>query len=476
MSPEPAKCSSMPWEILAGALLLRLAAPLAAWYVAGEQPLVREPDSAGYLEAAHALWKDGEFTRGGMPEIVRTPGYPLLLVPGVAWGRVDLWAILLQAMCGTATVFVVMRLAAETALDVGVPALAAPPPKRANLAQAAPAMAGLAAACDPMAVLYCGKVLSETCFSMALAICLWGLVRHAIMQRWVPLVSAALALAIATFVRPISFYLPPLVAIWLVWARRLNDAQAGIKTRTALRGANVAGRCLHAAIFLLLAMGPSLLWQLRNYRAAGYAGFSAITDVNLYYWQAAPVVAEQERISLVDAQARLAERERLAQLPTEPRQHAQAARLLWMRREALHTLRQAPWLYARIHLMGMLAVVSDPGTRAWLDYVRYQPPARPAGQHGLGWLAWTLTTKPWAASLHALLWGWILALLVLGALGLYRMPRSASWWLFVLVFLYLWCLSGGPLGYHRFRIPLLVVWCVWVGHGLAVVARRRDLR
>lgn len=473
MPLEPVKRSGMPWAILAGALLLRLAAPVAAWYLAGEPPLTREPDSAGYVDAAHALWRDGEFTRAGMPEIVRTPGYPLLLVPGVALGRVDVWAVLLQALCGTATVFIVMRLT-ETAWDMAVPDLAAPPPRGAHVAQAASAMAGLVAACDPLAVLYCGKVLSETCFSTALAICLWGLVKHRITQRWGSLVLAALALATATFIRPISFFLPLLAAMWLVCARRPGSTQAGIGTRTTLRGANIAARCLHAAVFLLLSAGPSLLWQVRNYMAAGYAGFSAITDVNLYYWQAAPVVAEQEQISLVEAQARLAEQVRLANLPAEPRQHAQAARLRWMRRQALHTLRQAPWLYARIHLKGMLAVVSDPGTRAWLDYVRYEPPPRPPGQHGLARLAWSLNAKPWAAALHALLWGWILALLALGGLGLYRMPRSAAWWLFVLVFLYLWCLSGGPLGYHRFRIPLLVVWSVWVGHGLALVARRRN--
>ncbi len=472
MPRAPVKHSGMLWKTLAWALLLRLAAPLGAWYLAGGQPLVREPDSAGYLDAAASLWREGEFTRAGMPEIVRTPGYPLLLVPGIALGWGDLWAILLQALCGTATVFIVMRLAAETALGIGMPDLAAPPSKQANLAQAVPAMAGLVAACDPLAVLYCGKVLSETCFSTALAICLWGLVRHAMTQRRGPLVSAALALAAATFVRPISYYLPLLAAMWLGCARRAGDAQASTGTKTTLRGARIPARWLHAAIFLVFAMGPSLLWQVRNYVTARYAGFSAIADVNLYYWQAAPVVAEQEGISLAEAQARLAERERLAQVRTEPRQHAQAARLLWMRQHALDTLRQAPWLYARIHLKGMLAVVSDPGTHAWLDYVRYEPPPRPAGEHGLRRLVRALKTKPWAACLHALLWGWILALLAFGALGLYRMPRSAAWWLFVLVFLYLWCLSGGPLGYHRFRIPLLVIWSVWAGHGLAFAAKR----
>jgi hypothetical protein len=455
-----------PWPILGLALLLRLATPLAAWWLAGGPPLVREPDSEGYLQAAAALWHERAFTRDGRPEIVRTPGYPLLLVPGVALDLPDLWAILLQACCGTLTVYVVMKVALEAAQGCGQTALAEP----AFAPRAVPRAAALAAACDPLAVLYCGKLLSETCFTTALALSLWGLLRHAATRRLLPLAWAAVALAAATFVRPIAYYLPPVAALWLACLGPPPAAQA--PRHGTLPAAIWESRWFRAAVFLMLAMAPCLLWQARNDRLTGYGGFSAISDVNLYYWQAAPVVAEREGLTLVEAQTRLAERARAARLPGVPHHALQAARFFWMRREALGILRREPWLYARIHAQGMLAVLSDPGTQAWLNYVRYEPPPRPAGLAGMRRFAWALKAKFWATLVHAMLWAWVLALLGLGIAGLCRMPRGRGWWLLALVFLYLLCLSGGPLGYHRFRIPLLAVWSVWAGHGLAAGTKR----
>lgn len=457
--------SATLWKVLLLALLLRLAMPLAAWLLSGGRPLVREPDSTSYLECAQSLWRERAFAREGLPEIVRTPGYPMLLVPGVALGRVDLWAILLQACCGTLTVYLVMRLTAETAFDAGGLDLPASTAQQGRLQNTMCVAAGVVAACDPLAVLYCGKLLSETCFTTALAVCLLGLIRHAATSRVAPLVWAALALAAATFIRPISYYLPPLVAVWLVCATSSRASRANAALGAGRLGTTFLRRCLHGALFLLLAMGPSLLWQARNYLVAGYVGFSAITDINLYYWQAASVVAAREQIPFLTAQDRLLERQRAAPLQRAPGQSTRADRFLWLRREGLQILRQHPWLYARIHAKGMLAVIIDAGTQAWLDYVRYEPPPRPAESAGLRRLMWAVKTKPGATLVHVLLRAWLGLLLVFGALGLYHMPRSGAWWLLGLVFLYLWCLSGGELGYHRFRIPLLAIVSVWAGRG-----------
>lgn len=450
------------WYILVVAVILRLGVPLAARWLAGGPPLVREPDSAGYLEAAASLWRQHAFARQGKPEIVRTPGYPLLLVPGVALERADLWAIVVQALSGALTVYLVMRLAEETVrVGYGLDRHGRMD-QRGERGGKVSAAAGWFAAGDPLAVLYCGKLLSETCFTTALAVGVWGLARHAATHRRKPLVAAALALAGATFVRPISYFLPPLAAAWLVCLPARTAGNPAVDAGGAARGGSL--RWLHAGLFLLLSMGPAVCWQIRNWSVAGYGGFSAITDINLYYWQAAGVVARRERLPLAAAQAQLAERERLAHLRAPLRARSQAERFFWMRGEALRILRESPWLYAGIHAAGMLAVITDPGTQAWLDYVRYEPPRRPAEVGGLRRLAWAMAAKPWATLLHGLLWGWVIILIGWGVLGLFRMPRGPLWWLLVLVFVYLWCLSGGPLGYHRFRIPLLAMWWVWLGH------------
>jgi len=393
---------------------------------------------------------------------VRTPGYPVLLLPGLALGGADLWAIVVQALSGTLTVYLVMRLAQEAGCAGPGEDVHAGGEQLGDRGSTASVAAGWFAAWDPLAVLYCGKMLSETCFTTALALVVWGLARHAAAYRRGPLIAAALALAGATFVRPISYFLPPLAAAWLVCLPGRGARKATVEAQRAGGGGSL--RWLNAGLFLLLSMGPAACWQIRNWAVAGYGGFSAITDINLYYWQAAGVVARREKLPLAAAQAQLLERERLAHLRAAAHGHSQAERFFWMRGEALRILRESPWVYAGIHAAGMAAVTSDPGTQAWLDYVRYEPPPRPAELGGLRRLAWAIRAKPWATLLHGLLWGWVIILIGWGVLGLFRMPRGPLWWLLVLVFVYFWVLSGGPLGYHRFRIPLLVIWWVWLGH------------
>ncbi len=41
----------------------------------------------------------------------------------------------------------------------------------------------------------------------------------------------------------------------------------------------------HAGHFLMVVTGSVGLWQVRNVSQAGYSGFSAIADVNVYFYQ-----------------------------------------------------------------------------------------------------------------------------------------------------------------------------------------------
>lgn len=76
---------------------MRLALAAAAVTTAGVERL-HAPDTSGYLEPAAEMLSAGTFTRGGKPEIVRTPGYPLLLLPGLLVDRVEDVTVLLQAL------------------------------------------------------------------------------------------------------------------------------------------------------------------------------------------------------------------------------------------------------------------------------------------------------------------------------------------------------------------------------------------
>src|SRR5690348_921345 len=91
--------------VLGLALAVRVVLPLSALAVTWPgPPLVREPDSVGYVRLAEELAATGRFAQQGRPEIERTPGYVLCLLPGVLTGHIDTVTIAMQCVIGCLTV------------------------------------------------------------------------------------------------------------------------------------------------------------------------------------------------------------------------------------------------------------------------------------------------------------------------------------------------------------------------------------
>ena len=123
-----------------------MAVPAAAFALSGSVRVFRGGDAPQYLAAARSLALRGRYEgAAGRPELLRPPGYPALLVPGVLAGRPELYAVLMQALLGTATVLIVYRAAVLVVRD-----------ERAALAAAA------LVAVDPTHLLWGSQVMAET--------------------------------------------------------------------------------------------------------------------------------------------------------------------------------------------------------------------------------------------------------------------------------------------------------------------------
>ncbi len=62
----------------------------AAWHGAADLHTLHTDDTPTYLAPAESLLASGTFYGGTVPEIFRTPGYPLLLTAGLWAGHVEL--------------------------------------------------------------------------------------------------------------------------------------------------------------------------------------------------------------------------------------------------------------------------------------------------------------------------------------------------------------------------------------------------
>jgi hypothetical protein len=312
------------------------------------------------------------------------------------------------------------------------------------------------------------------------------------------LVTAALLLAAATFVRPITYYLPllfmPLLAFRAAVGRSpIGDNSIGDRPGAndpTVRGATAAiasekaktdrrGRvwgCLAAAGFAVVALAPCAAWQVRNYVETGYSGFSGIPECNLYFFQGASILARQSGKSLREVQVELGQNDpQLLSLLHGPQQAATVRRL---GAEGRRLVAKYPVEYAKIHARGTAILALDPGAADLLRILgRY-----PAGVNGLRPLSGSVVDTfarmrrevPEAFYLN-LAFGVALGLVYCAAaLGLLAACRRLNWqWTFLLVTLaYFLAVSGGSTGCARLRLPMMPLVCILAGHGIAVLSSR----
>jgi 4-amino-4-deoxy-L-arabinose transferase-like glycosyltransferase len=436
-------------RILLLALTLRVGLALSAWSLAqGSAEPFLAPDSDSYVDTATSLATTGTFTHAGKPDIVRTPGYPLLLVPGVWLGGTVGWGIALQCVLNLVTILLVYDLAYRLG------------------GQPAATTAALLLTSEPLTVIYSVKLLSETCFATLLVASLWGLVRGYLdddPRRWA---FGAACLGASALVRPIGY---GLVLVFTVLAlvfftyRRFRPLQA----RSILRASWLA-----TTMGLMLV--PSAAWQARNLAVADYRGLSAITDINLYFYQGAAVQARLQGRSFYEVQNELGYhdvgifndmRPDLAVLPQGPRLQRLGA-------EGAKTVAAHPLVYAGIHLRGVIRVLFDPGGVEVLRLLGAYPTTGgllgrilddgllATGQH-------LVRERPELIVVEGIFGLFLLVLYVAAGRGALQLARTRPILALVLVaaVLILLVAAGGPMSLSRFRHPVMPVLCLLAGLG-----------
>jgi hypothetical protein len=317
--------------VLAFSVLSKLA---LFWLVARyNQSAIWLPDSTYFHEIALAILRSGLFAIDKMPVSLpaayRTVGYPLILAGTYAlFGVRPLLVILLQVLLSTGTVLLVILLGREMTQGSPKSEVRSPNIRHStfDIRDSEPGLLAAFLLClDPASNIAFLSLLSETCFTFLVVLSAWLLVRSLNGRGGLlSLAGAGLALALATHVRPISYYLLPTlgVAVCLFYLRQsaahcsyqfpISNFQFPISNPPGRRASCVVRhpsfivhrlsfivhRCrralLHAGAFLLL---PLLLvggWQIRQYARTGHAGFSDLEGINMLFYRAAGVLAIHE--------------------------------------------------------------------------------------------------------------------------------------------------------------------------------------
>jgi hypothetical protein len=260
----------------------------------------------------------------------------------------------------------------------------------------------------------------------------------------------AAGVASATYVRPVSYFLPLWLAISVMfavqpWRRRAIHALA-----------------LLAACALLL--GP---WQWRNAAVAGYAGFS--TQIDDVIGRAAPGA-----ITAAETGGRYSD-SHYFERPGSASPDSAAN----VRASGIRAIGRAPATFARLYLRGMFRTIFHPGAVPYLEAFGY--PVDALGQvifdqGSIAGLAASFREYPavfWAA---VILTAALVPYLLLPAIALIRRdpPHMRIKWALAGIVAYFVIVSGVPTSQSRFREPMMPMLAVLMGFAVSPHMAIRD--
>jgi 4-amino-4-deoxy-L-arabinose transferase-like glycosyltransferase len=426
-------------------LLLRIAAALLILHIDGPIGFLN-PDTSTYIAPADSLLH-GSFSSNGVPDVVRTPGYPLLLVPAIASHHPVLVAVAENLLLATISAWLIWIIAAEVA-----------PLSNAR------AWAVLLYCFEPVGFLYSEKMLSDQLFATLFLIFLWLAIRFLNSPTYSWLLGSAIALGLATYSRPVSLYLGVLLAaLFLFVPRRLAWPQ----------------RIRRAIAFALVFVATLVPWMARNNRVAGYRGFSAIVDINLYFYSGAAVEAKLEHKNFLQVQDELgwSNEARYFQAHPEQRTWSQGQIFAFEHAEARTLILDHPLTYALIHLRGCTVVLLDPAVTEVMKLLRRYPEnggllSRGVDQGTVGAILWLIRHYPETALALPIFGLQLLFYYFVGLAGLRRLPTDVAALLISLCAYFIF-VSGSSPAVARFRVPIMPLVCISGAAAISQMQRRK---
>ncbi|MBP3513834.1 MAG: glycosyltransferase family 39 protein [Elusimicrobiaceae bacterium] len=421
------------WYIFTALAAVKLAAfTYICFFHPGGERIFALPDSLGYVYPAQTLLQQGAMWEAvsAAPMLLRTPGYPLFLafvqlITGSMTWSVALWQNILSLLMLIPVYLSADKLAGRNAARWAVFFCAA-------------------------SVLYFSMafaVLTETLCAFLLAWFLLFIIRFFQTPRALDLLTSALFLAAAVYVRPAAYYFMPFSALLLLCL--------------------AAGKLIRFPWpkILLYFLVPLILtgggWQVRNFLATGFGGFTSVGAFNLYFWNE-DYVARKYGMSVSQAHEAMQ-----AMLPPEfsslpPAEQVKIYKALaapLIRESFLYKLSRAP-LWAGKTLLG----TNFAHTASLLNISPLQPGEEALNHTGTLPAEWQ--KSPAAVILFLLCAAQVSLTVLLGAAGLWILwKKKPAETFFLLVYcLYFWGIGSVFSGaYARFRAPFEFVLCITAG-------------
>ena len=393
-------------------------------------------DSKSYLYLA-----DGIQT-GKLDEILdpkRTLGYPIFIASVFSLTQNSFVALIItQILLDIGTVFLVMRIGAQI-----------------HKSKVVPFYSGFVYSLSMFAAIACMTVLSETLFTFLFTSGTYVLIKIIVNPRFSSIILFGFITALATTVRPVNLYYTP-----IVFALLLIILPIPIKKRILY--------CLAGTATTLMVLLPS---YMVNNNQFGHFQLTTIQDHNLFFYNVPFSIHQATGESIKSIRNRMTN-----QIDTLDDEFLIAKK---QRSISLDYITENPMDYTKAHLKGVFNMFIGIEKGAILyellnlkyptDVTIYSYGTFEGVKDRLNRVFENITREFFLTPILGakLLFEYIC--LTIGAILAFRATRSRLYAIIVIVTLAYFSAAVGPVGYPRYKIPLIAIYAPIVGIGFMAI-------
>ncbi|MDD5634695.1 MAG: glycosyltransferase family 39 protein, partial [Candidatus Omnitrophica bacterium] len=236
--------------VLTAAITIKIALFAIAVICAPESKF--ENDSRDYLQTAETLYSRGAFAQQNNDgtlryEMLRTPGYPVFLGALHNLLKIPLHGVILVQVFLTLLIALFVYYTAAR-IDIKIAFLSA-----------------VIILFDLPSSVFSLMIMTETLFTFFMALFMLSFILYLKEGAFKWVMASAITLVISTYIRPISYYIGIMIAVFILYANCPKNFKKAF---------------IHALLFLVVVYGLIALWQIRNYLCCACSSFSSIAGAN----------------------------------------------------------------------------------------------------------------------------------------------------------------------------------------------------
>lgn len=371
------------------------------------------PDSKSYIISAKQLCDVGKFLNvNSLPEVYRTPGFSIILMPAICLGlKIEFYIIFLNSLSLLLSAYLISKIIKIMKININS------------------FFIFLIFLLDPTLSRYQYHILNETVVLFFISLMLYSFIFGLSKSNPYYFFIGFVILTISTFIRPITIYLPYLIFLF-VCLLFFSSKFFHIKIKYSFIIASLAGVLLH--FFLTQS------WSNRNHEEANIRIFTTQSPVVLYEYITAGIISKAEKKKWTKYDLRKLDALSINELNDKAKEEFKKA------------LIQHPIETIQVGLEGALMTFLTPGTGQYPRMLNISEV-----NHQKSYYLFVI---------YGMIW--ILSLWFLSVYGFIKIEKNIFFIFVLIIFVYLTLVSSGPHSYSRYRIPFYPLIIIFLSAGI----------